>query len=59
MVIVRSTDNKYLGTEVPGSVQKGDLISLGDFVFEVDFVRTLENGNITIGNVNYQLEIKE
>lgn len=59
MIIVRSTDNKYLGTELPGSIAQGDEVLLGDFVFEVEFIRPLENGNLNIGNVNYQIEIKE
>lgn len=59
MIIVRSTDNKYLGNELPGSITKGDEVFLGDFVFEVEFVRLLENGNLNIGNVNYQLELEE
>ena len=59
MQVIASTDNKYTGKEVPSGLQPGDTIQLGDFDFEITFVRKLENGNIAVGNTNYQLECKE
>lgn len=58
MKILRSTDNKYIGTELP-VLSKGDVISLGDFEFVVEHVKALSNGNISAGNFNYQLECEE
>lgn len=40
-------------------VNKGDNLTLLDFTFNVEFKRTLENGNISIGNQNFQLQCEE
>ena len=58
MKIISSTDNKYIGMDIP-EVSKGDTITLLDFQFYVEFKRTLENGNITLGNQNFQLQCEE
>lgn len=55
MKIIKSTDNKNLGKEIP-SINKGDCIDLDGFTFEVQFVSELPNGNKVLSNPNYQLE---
>lgn len=59
MRVMITTDNKYLGMEIPNEITPGDSISLGDFSLEVQFVHRLENGNLCVGNSNYQLECEE
>lgn len=59
MIVVSTTDHKYIGTEILGDFQVGDLITLGDFSFEITFSRTLENGHLTIGSPNYQIELED
>lgn len=59
MNIIKSTDGKYLGTEIPNTTAIGSSIALGDFEFRVEFVHNLENGNKALGNANYQLECEE
>ena len=58
MRIIASTDNKYLGKEIPAA-NKGDIIQLGDFLFEVQKVTVLEDGLISFINSNYQLQCEE
>ena len=58
MIIISSTDSKYIGTEVSDSIKVGDLVSLGDFQLEVQFVRQLENGRICVGFPNYQIVLE-
>lgn len=58
MRIATSTDNKYLGKEIDPPVI-GAIINLDGFQFEVQFIHPLENGNVCVGNTNYQFEIKE
>lgn len=59
MVVISSTDGKYIGQEVPDNTKRGDTILLDDFEFSVQFVFKLENGNIRLVSPNYQLEIEE
>lgn len=59
MKIVTSTDGKYVGTEVPSSVQVGEVVALGDFILEVQFVKVLEDGRVCVGNPNYQIVLEE
>lgn len=58
MRIVRTTDGRHLGAEIP-VVNTGDTVNLGDFAFEVQSVKVLENGNTLLSNPNYQLECEE
>ncbi len=59
MFIISSTDYKYLGKEIQKSIKIGDIIQFDDFELDVQFIKNLENGNVAIGNFNYQLECKE
>jgi hypothetical protein len=59
MKVISTTDNKYLGEEIASNVKVGDNISINDVSINIQFIFTLENGNICIGNTNYQLECKE
>ena len=59
MQVTASTDNKYTGKEVQPDLLLGQMIALGDFQFEIQYIRRLENGNIAVGNTNYQIECKE
>lgn len=58
MRIVTTTDGRHLGTEVP-VVNIGDSIDLDGFSFEVQEIKTLENGNTRLSNFNYQLECED
>ena len=58
MRVISSTDNKYLGMEVP-EVKVGDTIDLNGYQFEVQFIHQLSNGNTCFGNNNYQFEISQ
>ena len=58
MIIVSSTDNKYLGYEVK-EINIGDTVELENITFEVQFIRTLDNGNLIVGNPNYQFELSQ
>lgn len=58
MKVVSSTDNKYLGMEVQ-EIKLGKSITLENITFEVQFIRSLENGNLIVGNPNYQFEISK
>ena len=58
MVIVSSTDNKYLGYEVK-EINIGDTVELEDYTFEVQIIHELENGNLIVGNSNYQFELSQ
>ena len=58
MKVISSTDNKYLGMEVP-EVNIGDLVELEGYQFEVQFIHQLSNGHICFGNTNYQFEISQ
>ena len=59
MHIIASTDNKYLGKEIPGPVQIGDIVQFDDFLFEITKINKLENGNTLFSNTNYQLQCEE
>ena len=58
MRIVRTTDGQHLGVEIQG-VNRGDVIDLAGFLFEVQAIKTLESGNLLLSNPNYQLECEE
>ena len=58
MKVISSTDNKYLGMEVP-NIQIGDIVELEGYQFEVQFIHELSNGNVCFGNTNYQFEISQ
>lgn len=58
MVIIASTDNKYLGKEI-NHLEVGDTIQLDDFVFNVSKINVLESGLICFSNPNYQLLCEE
>lgn len=59
MHIIASTDNKYLGKEIPDSTAVGDIIEFGDFIFEVQKINKLFSGNTLFSNTNYQLQCEE
>ena len=59
MHIIASTDNKYLGKEIPSPVQIGDIVQFDDFLFEITKINKLENGNTLFSNSNYQLQCEE
>lgn len=59
MIIIKTTDGKYLGREIPTIPTPGDVIALGDFEFQVQFVKELENKHVAFGNTNYQIECEE
>ena len=58
MRIVRSTDNRHLGEDIP-EVNTGATLNLSGFLFEVQKIVILENGNKLLSNPNYQLECEE
>lgn len=58
MKVISSTDNKYLGMEVP-QIKVGDVVQLQNYEFEVQFIHELSNGNTCFGNTNYQFEISQ
>lgn len=58
MVIVKTTDSRFLGETIP-VVNTGDSLFLDDFVFEVQSKRQLDNGNWLLSNPNYQLECED
>jgi hypothetical protein len=58
MRVVRSTDRQHIGTVIP-VVNKGDIVELDGFTFEVQQIETLENGNTLFSNPNYQLECED
>lgn len=58
MQIVSSTDGKYVGITVDELPSVGDVVTFGDFSFDVVLVFHLENGNYCVGNPNYQLEMQ-
>jgi DNA-dependent RNA polymerase auxiliary subunit epsilon len=58
MRVISSTDNKYLGMEVP-QIKVGDIVQLNGYEFEVTFVHQLSNGHVCFGNTNYQFEISQ
>jgi hypothetical protein len=59
MKVISSTDRKYLGSDLPDDLKVGDLVSLADFTFVVQFVRRLDDGRICVGSPNYQLICEE
>lgn len=59
MIIVSSTDNKYLGYEVKEFNIGVTNVELEDYTFEVQIINTLENGNLIVGNSNYQFELSQ
>lgn len=58
MNIVSSTDGKYISADIADIPAVGDIITLGDFQFAVQFVRELEDGRICFGYPNYQLVLE-
>lgn len=58
MRVVRTTDGRHLGLEL-SPVNTGATLDLDGFLFEVQKVSNLENGNILLSNPNYQLECEE
>jgi DNA-dependent RNA polymerase auxiliary subunit epsilon len=58
MKVISSTDNKYLGMEVP-EIKIGDIVELDGYQFEVQFIHQLSNGHVCFGNPNYQFEISQ
>ena len=58
MKVISSTDNKYLGMEVP-TIKIGDVVELEGYTFEVQFIHELSNGHVCFGNTNYQFEISQ
>ena len=58
MRIVRTTDGRYLGLEIE-ALNSGDTLELAGFIFEAQFVKSLENGNTLFSNPNYQIECEE
>ncbi len=58
MVIIRTTDSRHIGETIP-VVNTGDIVPLGDFIFEVQSMRLLENGHWLLSNPNYQIECEE
>jgi len=58
MRVVKTTDNKHLGVTL-ASLNKGDVLDLEGFLFEVQEVKVLESGNTLFSNPNYQIECEE
>jgi DNA-dependent RNA polymerase auxiliary subunit epsilon len=58
MKVISSSDNKYLGMEVP-EINIGDIVELEGYQFEVQFIHQLSNGHVCFGNPNYQFEISQ
>ena len=58
MKITSSSDNKYIGMEVP-DIQIGDTIKLEYYTFTVQFRTILDDGGVRVGNPNYQIEISQ
>lgn len=58
MVVVSSTDHKYLGAEVP-DLEVGDTVSFDDFLFVVMSKMKLANKNTVLCSPNYQLELED
>lgn len=54
MRIKSSTDGKYVGEEL-NKPKIGDVVELGDFDLEVQFVHEMEDGSLMVGFPNYQL----
>lgn len=59
MKVISSTDNKYLGTEIPETVSLGEVISLGDYGFEISKIVHQESGQMILENPNYQLVLEQ
>lgn len=59
MIVVSSTDGKYVGAEIEKDIKVGDTITFDDVEIPVQYIFHLENGNIRLGSPNYQLEIEE
>lgn len=58
MVVIKSTDNKYVGKKLIGPFKLGAIINLDGFILEIGYIFE-RNGNLVIGFPNYQLELKE
>ena len=58
MRVVKTTDSQHLGETIT-SLNRGDVLDLSGFTFEVQAVKLLENGNILLSNPNYQIECEE
>ena len=62
MRIVRTTDGRHVGRVLlrssveATSLNTGDVVDIDGFAFEVQYIKTLENGNLLLSNPNYQLE---
>lgn len=63
MRIIQTTDGRHIGRVLLKSdgtpietLNTGAIILVDDFTFEVQFISTLDNGNLLLSNPNYQLE---
>jgi len=45
--------------DIPAETNVGNTVSLLDFECFIEFKRTLENGNISFGNTNFQFQCEE
>lgn len=59
MKVIKTTDGKFLGFDLPDDLKVGDSVSLGDFQFQVMFDYRLKEGHRCVGSPNYQLECEE
>lgn len=59
MVIIASTDNKYLGKEINQQLEIGQTVQLDDFIFSISKINKLDNGLYCFSNPNYQLICEE
>lgn len=55
MKVIKTTDGKYLGHNLPDELKVGDIVDFQDFSFQIMFVRRLDNHQLTLGSPNYQL----
>lgn len=58
MRVVKTTDGQHLG-ETLTPLNKGDVLDMSGFLFEVQEVKVLESGNLLLSNPNYQIECEE
>lgn len=58
MKVVASTDGKYLAKEVTEPLV-GETVNLDDFQLLVAYKFTTTDGDVAIGNANYQLILKD
>ena len=58
MRVITTTDNKYLGMQVP-TPTIGDTFTLDGCQFNIEFIHALANGDLCVGNNNYQFELSQ